>query len=52
MSSTLLKCIVLIISYIRFGGLLDYVHFSIKPSFCPLSDSVQQMSFLRALDLQ
>ena len=42
MSSTLLKCIVLIISYIRFGGLLDYVHFVTKQLFYRHFAGVQQ----------
>ena len=47
-----LEYIALIINYIHFSGLLDYVYFATKQPLKPTSIHVQQMPFYKTSDLQ
>lgn len=44
--------IIFIVSYLKFSGLLDYVHFATKQPLKPTSIHVQQMPFYKTSDLQ
>jgi len=47
-----LEYIALIVNYIHFSGLLDYVHFATKQPLKPTSIHVQQMHLYKTSDLQ
>lgn len=52
LSSMQLEYIALIVNYIHFSGLLNYVHFATKQPLKPTSIHVQQMPFYKTSDLQ